>query len=82
VSGLTTVTGSAVTVAAGFVDTGTASCTGGKVVVGGGVSTSDITLFGLVESFPSNSTTWTGSGFDGGSSGSITFTVYAICSNP
>ena len=72
---------------AGTTFTDTATCTGGKVIVGGGgqVTTTQAGRAALLESYPSSSTVWTVVGvvttsMTGGNTARAT--AYAVCGNP
>ena len=68
--------------------TATATCTGGKVLLGGGgqvQTTGAAQDVAQLASYPSSSTTWTTIGVvlaNIGASKSVTVTAYAVCGNP
>jgi hypothetical protein len=62
------------------VDSATAACDPGLVVIGGGVQVKDTLNQIALDSFPASATTWTGRVVNGGA-GTPGFTVYAICAS-
>jgi hypothetical protein len=82
------VTGSSVTIAAGALvgttsTTATASCSAGKVVLGGGgqIASGGTAIGALISSYPSSTTVWSVQGVvlvNG--TGALTITPYALCS--
>ncbi|MBI2913475.1 MAG: hypothetical protein HYY03_06105 [Chloroflexi bacterium] len=59
----------------GFVETRTATCPAGKVVLGGGVSIDNLDSARVMRSYPSSASSWTGTAAGNDSA----FAIYAIC---